>query len=121
MCPEQAVATRAEVATRDQIIGATRGYCVEDSSQWMALTRKFPGVTYFATDLDPRSFEFDEINEIWVGRADLLLTAPSELRPGQDMRQVSFMLPVRVVLAEKNGTFSVEAFDFCADDGDETA
>jgi hypothetical protein len=118
MFPEQAVATRAEVSTRDQIIRATRAYRVEDSSQWMALSKKFPGVSFFATDLDPRSFEFDETNGTWVGRADLLLEAPSELRPGQDEQQVSFTRPVRVVLAEKEGTLSVKAFDFCADGRD---
>lgn len=121
MFPEQTIAGRSEASTPDRIVQAARDYEVEDSPQWMTLSRKFPGVSFFATDTDPRSFEYDETRDVWVGRADLLLKAPTELRPGQEKQQVSFTLPVRVELAEKDGKFSVKAFDFCSYDENELA
>lgn len=41
----------------DRIIDAVAGYMVESGEQWLALTKTMPGISYFATDLDPRSFE----------------------------------------------------------------
>ncbi len=103
----------------DRIVKAVAGYKVESSEQWRALSNTVPGVTYFATDLDPRSFEKDEMQETWLGRAELLLKAPAALRPGQASQEVSFTLPVRVVLAEEGGVLSVAAFDFYFSDESE--
>jgi hypothetical protein len=103
---------QGEAAMADRIVKAVAGYKVESSEQWLALSQNMPDVSYFATDLDPRSFERDEMNETWLGRAELLLKAPSALRPGQALQEVSFTLPVRVVLAEEGGALSVTAFDF---------
>ena len=102
---------RGEAAMADRIVRAVVGYEVESSEQWLALSQNMPDVSYFATDLDPRSFERDEMND-WLGRAELLLKAPSVLRPGQALQEVSFTLPVRVVLAEEGSALSVTAFDF---------
>ena len=96
----------------DEIVNAVAGYRVESSEQWRALSRNMPGVSYFATDLDPRSFEKDETEGTWLGRAELLLKAPAALRPGQALQEVSFTLPVRVVLTERDGELTVTAFDF---------
>jgi hypothetical protein len=96
----------------DRIINAVTGYWVEGSEQWLALSQNLPGISYFATDLDPRSFEKDETQGIWLGRAELLLKAPSELRPGQALQEVSFTMPVRILLSEEDGALSVAAFDF---------
>ncbi|HTV32338.1 MAG TPA: hypothetical protein VME69_04440 [Methylocella sp.] len=96
----------------ERIVQAVTGYAVEASDQWLLLKRNLPSVSYFATDLDPRSFEFDAIEGAFVGRAELLLTARSLLRPGQAMREVSFTLPARVLLRESNGGLIVGAFDF---------
>lgn len=115
MLPEQALASRDEAPLSSRIVQATRAYEVEGSPQWIALSHKIPGVSFFATDLDPRTFEYDRGNGSWIGRADLLLKAPTELRPGREKQQVSFTLPVRVELTEKNGAFSVKSFDFCID------
>lgn len=114
---DHAPAGRSTTTASERILGATRAYKVEGSPQWGALCRQIPGVLYFATDLDPRSFDYDPTDSVWVGRADLLLTAPCELRSGQTL-PVSFTLPARVELAELDGIFSVQAFDFCADDGE---
>jgi hypothetical protein len=99
-------------ALADRIVRAVAGYTVEDGEQWLALSKNMPGISYFATDLDPRSFEKDEAQGTWLGRAELLLKAPVALRPGQAVQEVSFTLPVRVMLAEEGGVFSVTAFDF---------
>jgi hypothetical protein len=96
----------------DRIVQAVANYNVENDAQWIALCNNVPGVSYFATDLDPRSFEKDGTNAAWVGRAELLLKAPAELRPGQAMQEVSFTLPVKVVLSEQDGGFFVTSFDF---------
>jgi hypothetical protein len=96
----------------DRIIHAVVGYRVERGEQWLTLSKNMPGVVYFATDLDPRSFEKDESQGTWLGRAELLLKAPAEVRPGQVMLEVSFTLPVRVLMSEQNGALSIEAFDF---------
>jgi hypothetical protein len=96
----------------DRIVKAVVDYGVESCGQWLALSKNMPGVSYFSTDLDPRSFEKDETQGTWLGRAELLLNAPSELRPGQAMQDVSFTLPVRVLLSGQSGVLSVMAFDF---------
>jgi hypothetical protein len=97
---------------QDRIIHAVVGYKVESGEQWLTLSKNMPGIVYFATDLDPRSFEKDESQGTWLGRAELLLKAPAEVRPGQAMQEVSFTLPVRVLLSVQDGELSVEAFDF---------
>lgn len=91
---------------------------VDAGEQWNALAKAFPGVVYFATDLDPRSFDYDEARDLWLGRAELLLSAPGQIRPGQ-FEEVSFTLPARVVLVESGGEFSVRAFDFWSVEEDE--
>ncbi|HUZ90662.1 MAG TPA: hypothetical protein VMU78_01990 [Methylocella sp.] len=103
---------QGEGTMADEIVKAVTGYRVERSEQWLALTETMPGTSYFATDLDPRSFERDETQGIWLGRAELLLKAPSELRPGQALQEVSFTMPVRVLLFEQDGALSVAVFDF---------
>ncbi len=103
----------------DQIIAAVTGFPVEDGEQWLALSKNVPGVSYFATDVDPRSFEKDLDQGTWLGRGELLLKAPGALRPGQAMQEVSFTLPVRVVLAKRGGTLYVMAFDFYSADESE--
>ena len=109
-----------EAAIADRILKAVAGYNVESGEQWLALSKTMPGVSYFATDLDPRSFEKDEMHETWLGRAELLLKAPAALRPGQAMQEVSFTMPVRVLLADHGGALSVAAFDFYSADESET-
>lgn len=111
---EQQVMGQDEASMLDQIINAVAGYKVESGEQWLLLTKTMPGVTYFATDLDPRSFEKDEAQSTWLGRAELLLKAPAQLRPGpgQVMQEVSFTLPVRVLLSEQDGELSIAEFDF---------
>ena len=104
----------------DQIIETVTSYRVVGSEQWLAFSRDMPGVAYFATDLDPRSFEKDATRDSWLGRAELLLKAPSELRPGHAVQDVSFTMPVRVVLSEKGGVLSVAAFDFYFGEESET-
>ena len=103
---------QGEGTIADEIAKAVTGYWVEGSEQWLALSQNLPGVSYFATDLDPRSFENDETQGFWLGRAELLLKAPAELRPGQALQEVSFTMPVRVLLFEQDGALSVAAFDF---------
>jgi hypothetical protein len=106
----------------DQIIDAVTAFPVEDGEQWLALSNNVPGVSFFATDVDPRSFEKDVNQDTWLGRGELLLKAPGALRPGQAMQEVSFTLPVRVVLSERGGVLSVTAFDFYSgDDSSETS
>ncbi|QBR71233.1 hypothetical protein CU048_07995 [Beijerinckiaceae bacterium] len=95
----------------DRLVGAVTGFAVENDAQWLALSQRVPGVSYFATDLDPRSFEKSETDGIWLGRAELLLSAPADIRVGQ-AQHVSFTMPVRVELFESGGEFSVKAFDF---------
>lgn len=97
----------------DLIFQAVAGFEVLSDAQWHALTKDVPGVTFFTTDLDPRSFTEDGAGA-WVGRAELLLKAPAELRAGHAPQEVSFTLPVKVVLAERDGTLEVAAFDFYA-------
>lgn len=99
-------------AMADRIVTAVAGFPVESSEQWLALTQNMPGVSYFATDVDPRSFEKDEARGTWLGRAELLLKAPSRLRPGQAVQDVSFTMPVRVLLSGQDGAFSITGFDF---------
>ncbi len=100
----------------DQIIDAVTVFPVEDGEQWLALSNAVPGISFFATDVDPRSFEKNTTEGAWLGRAELLLKAPGALRPGQAMQEVSFTLPVRVVLLERGGVLSVTAFDFYSGD-----
>src|SRR5450631_3418397 len=100
----------------DQIIAAVTGFPVEDGEQWLALSKNLPGVSFFATDVDPRSFEKDTTQSTWLGRAELLLKAPGALRPGQAMQEVSFTLPVRVLLSERGSALAVLAFDFYSAD-----
>ena len=64
---------QGEAAMAGRIVKAVAGYRVESSEQWLALSQNMPDVSYFATDLDPRSFERDEMSETWLGRAELLL------------------------------------------------
>lgn len=104
--------SHAEAVTAKRIAEAVEAFPVVDSEQWRALTESMPGVSYFAIDLDPRSFEKDEGQGSFIGRAELLLKAPSELRPGQARHEVSFTLPVRVILYEDGGELAVTAFDF---------
>jgi hypothetical protein len=106
------VTGQSEAAMSDRIVQAVVSYNVESDAQWIALSKDVPGVSYFATDLDARSFEKDEARGTWLGRAELLLKAPAELRPGQAMQEVSFTLPVKVVLSEQDGEFFVTSFDF---------
>jgi hypothetical protein len=101
-----------EASMLDRIVGAVSGHRVESGAQWLALSKSVPGVSYFATDVDPRSFEKDETQDTWLGRAELLLKAPVELRPGQAMQDVSFTLPVKVVLSGQGGELTVTVFDF---------
>ena len=103
----------------DRILDAVISYPVEDGEQWLALSKNVPGMSFFATDVDPRSFEKDATQSTWLGRAELLLKAPGALRPGQAMQEVSFTLPVRVLLSEHGGTLSVMAFDFYSADESE--
>jgi len=103
---------RDEASMADRIVKAVLGYRVESSEQWLMLSKNMPGVSYFATDLDPRSFEKDETQGTWLGRAELLLKAPAALRPGQAMQEVSFTLPIKVLLSGQGGALSVVAFDF---------
>jgi hypothetical protein len=105
-------AGQREAATSDRIVQAVLGYDVKGDAQWSALTKDVPGVAYFATDLDPRSFERDDVHGSWLGRAELLLKAPAELRPGQPPQEVSFTLPVKVVLSEQDGALAVTSFQF---------
>jgi hypothetical protein len=100
----------------DRIIDAAAGYMVESGEQWLALTKTMPGISYFATDLDPRSFEKVEPRDTWLGRAELLLKAPAALRPGQAIQEVSFTMPVLVLLSEHDGELTVTAFDFYSTD-----
>jgi hypothetical protein len=109
---EPLVMSQGEASMLDRIINAVAGYRVESAEQWLALSKNMPGVSYFATDLDPRSFEKDATQGNWLGRAELLLKAPTALRPGQAMQDVSFTLPVRVLLSERGGELFVTAFDF---------
>jgi hypothetical protein len=103
----------------DRILDAVISYPVEDGEQWLALSKNLPGVSFFATDVDPRSFEKDTTQSTWLGRAELLLKAPGALRPGQAMQEVSFTLPVRVLLSERGDTLYVMAFDFYSADESE--
>ena len=103
---------RSGAALGDSINQAVARYQVEKSAQWAALCANVPGITYFATDLDPRSFAEDESSRAWLGRAELLLKAPAELRPGQAPQEVSFTLPVKVVLTEQDGELVITSFDF---------
>jgi hypothetical protein len=66
---------RDDASMADRIVKAVLGYSVESSEQWLMLSKNMPGVSYFATDLDPRSFEKDETQGTWLGRAELLLKA----------------------------------------------
>jgi hypothetical protein len=100
----------------DRIIDAVISYPVKDGEQWLALSKNLPGVFFFATDVDPRSFEKDTTQSTWLGRAELLLKAPGALRPGQAMQEVSFTLPVRVLLSERGSALAVLAFDFYSAD-----
>jgi hypothetical protein len=109
---EALIMAQGEASILDLIVNAVAGYRVENAEQWLALSKNMPGVSYFATDLDPRSFEKDATQGNWLGRAELLLKAPAALRPGQAMQDVSFTLPVRVLLSEQGGALSVTAFDF---------
>jgi hypothetical protein len=112
---ESTAPDRGEHAVSDQIMLAVLGHEVETTPQWLGLTQRLPGVVYFATDLDPRSFEKSETDGIWLGRAELLLSAPADIRVGQ-AQHVSFTMPVRVELVESGGVFSVRAFDFYSPD-----
>ena len=96
----------------DRIIDAVTAHKADGGEQWRALSESLPGISYFATDLDPRSFEKAEPQGNWLGRAELLLKAPAALRPGQAMQEVSFTMPVRVLLSEQSGELSVTGFDF---------
>ncbi len=109
---ERLVTEQDEASVLDQIVDTVTGYRVESGEQWLALTNTIPGVTYFTTDIDPRSFEKDEGQGSWLGRAELLLKAPAQLRPGQAMQEVSFTLPVKVLLSEQDGELSIAEFDF---------
>jgi hypothetical protein len=111
---------KIDAAMLDRIIETVIGYRVAGSEQWLALSRDMPGVAYFATDLDPRSFEKVTTQGSWLGRAELLLKAPAELRPGQALQEVSFTMPVRVLLSERGGELSVEEFDFYSVEDSET-
>jgi hypothetical protein len=103
----------------DRIVRAVTGVHVDTGAQWIALSKKVPGVIYFATDVDPRSFDYHEAQDIWLGRAELLLKAVGEIRPGQ-FEEVSFTLPVRVELIESGAELLVKAFDYCVlDEGEE--
>lgn len=117
---QQPVSNQGEPNMDDRIVAAVLDHKVEGGRQWIALSNEFPGISYFATDLDPRSFEYDEISGTWLGRAELLLQAPEEVRPGL-FRDVSFTRPVRVVLCESGGDLSIEAFDYCWMDENESA
>lgn len=103
---------QAGAAMAERIVTAVAGFPVEDGEQWLALTQNMLGVSYYATDLDPRSFEKDEARGTWLGRAELLLKAPGRLRPGQAVQDVSFTMPVRVLLSEQDGEFFITGFDF---------
>lgn len=105
-----------EAIVSDRLVEAVTGFAVENDAQWRALSQRLPGVSYFATDLDPRSFEKSETDNIWLGRAELLLSAPAEIRLGQGQQEVSFTMPVRIELFESGGEFSVRAFDFYSPD-----
>jgi len=100
--------------TSQAIIAAVSSYQVQAGEQWNELRRSMPGVTFFAMDVDPRSFERDEAAGVWIGRAELLLKATSLLRPGQPRQDVSFTLPAKVVLTEEDGALAVLSFDFYA-------
>jgi len=100
----------ARMARSERIAAAVTDYAVTEDPYWPEVTARWPRVSYFATDLDPRSFE-RKPDGTWDGRAELLLTAPGELRPGQE-EQISFTLPVDVELFEQNGSFSIKTFDF---------
>lgn len=108
-----------DAAMHDKIVQAVVDFQADTGAQWIALSKTIPGVIHFATDVDPRSFEYREAHDIWLGRAELLLKAVSEIRPGQ-FEEVSFTLPVRVELVESGGEMSVKAFDYCALDETET-
>lgn len=98
----------------DQITRAVLDYDAKRDPQWNALCRDVPAVSYFATDVDPRSFERDAARGGYIGRAELLLKAPAELRHGQPPQEVSFTLPVKVFLREQDGALTVTSFQFYA-------
>ena len=98
--------------TADQIMEAVTSYPIELSEQWLLLKANMPRVAFFAIDFNPRSFELDSSESVWLGRAELLLSAPSALRPGQAAQEVSFTLPVRVLLRMANEELTIAAFDF---------
>jgi hypothetical protein len=89
----------------DRIAQTVSAYNVRADPIWAGLVEEWPSVEYFATDLDPRSFERVS-DQIWRGRADLLLNADEEIRPGQ-IATVSFTLPVDVELRDEAGRLSV--------------
>ncbi len=101
------------IARSAGIVNAVMEYSVEADPGWPFVIAIWPSVSYFATDLDPRSFE-RSAEGTWTGRAELLLTARGEVRPGQP-GEISFTLPVHVELFERDGTFSVKTFEFAED------
>lgn len=105
----------------DQIMQAVLGYDVKSDAQWSALCKDVPAVSYFGTDVDPRSFEKDHARGGWIGRAELLLKAPAALRPGQPPQEVSFTLPVKVILGEQDGALAVASFRFYTASEDHSA
>jgi hypothetical protein len=102
----------------ERIVSALTEFHADTGPQWIALSKKVPGVIYFATDVDPRSFEYHKMRGIWLGRAELLLKAVGEIRPGQ-FEEISFTLPVRVELYESGEELLVKAFDYCPVEADE--
>lgn len=104
--------SKVAILTAERIVEVVTSYPVETSEQWLLLKANMPRVAFFATDLNPHSFEWDSAECAWLGRAELLLSAPSALRPGQAMLEVSFTLPVRVLLRMANEELTIAAFDF---------
>jgi len=64
------------------------GYKVESSEQWLCAFPNMPGVSYFATDLDPRFLRKGRDERDLARRAELLLKAPSACGQGRPARGV---------------------------------
>jgi len=101
---------RARPGWRIEIVKAVAGYKVESSEAMLALPKICRRYRILRRNLDPRSFERDEMNGDLARPAGIAAQAPS-IAARAGLQEVSFTLPVRWS-GREGGALSRHAFDF---------
>lgn len=92
---KEASDVRSAVVNAGSIASSVRAFPVTSNDSWKLLAERYPGLSLYAIDADPRTFEVSE-EGVFDGRASVLVLVPNRLPSGESV-QVSATIPARVV------------------------